>query len=153
MTLIFDLIRYNGHLPITSPMYGFIYFFTQAVGILFFLLYFHQFVYLIVGSLGKAKVKNKEFQFHTLGVVISARNESKVIANLINSIRASDYPQAMMRIFVVADNCTDSTAALARKKGAVCYERFDSEHRTKGFALQFLFKNIERDYGIDAFEG
>ena len=53
----------------------------------------------------------------------------------------------------MADNCTDKTAEVARKHGAVCYERSDNEHRTKGFALQFLFERIEEDYGRQSFEG
>lgn len=48
----------------------------------------------------------------------------------------------------MADNCTDATADIARENGAICYERFDTEHRTKGYALQFLFERIRRDFGI-----
>ena len=54
---------------------------------------------------------------------------------------------------MVADNCTDNTAKLAASKGAIVYERHDETHKTKGFALQFLFKNIEKDYKTDSFEG
>ena len=59
----------------------------------------------------------------------------------------------LLTIFVVADNCTDTTAEVARSKGAICYERFNDTDKTKGFALQFLFENIKRDYGIESFEG
>ncbi len=90
---------------------------------------------------------------HKYGIVIAARNESAVIGNLLDSIAAQDYPKELLTVFVVADNCTDHTAAIAREKGAVCYERFDPDHRTKGFALQFLFDRIEEDYGRDSFEG
>ncbi|MBQ7725693.1 MAG: glycosyltransferase family 2 protein [Clostridia bacterium] len=90
---------------------------------------------------------------HRYGIVIAARNESPVIGNLLDSIARQDYPSDLLTIFVVADNCTDNTAAIAREKGAICYERFDSDHRTKGYALQFLFEKIEEDYGRDSFEG
>ncbi len=90
---------------------------------------------------------------HKYAVVIAARNEEAVIVNLIESIKRQDYPSELVTIFVVADNCTDKTAALARAAGAVCYERFDREHCTKGFALQYLFGCIHRDYGIQSFEG
>lgn len=53
----------------------------------------------------------------------------------------------------MADNCTDGTAQAARSGGAVCYERCDPDHRTKGYALEYLFSCIARDYGTDAFEG
>ena len=59
----------------------------------------------------------------------------------------------MLKVFVVADNCDDKTAEISRKYGAICYERFDSERKTKGFALQYLFERIEEDYGRSNFEG
>ena len=59
----------------------------------------------------------------------------------------------LVTTFVVADNCTDNTAEIARSHGAVCYERFDNEHRTKGYALEFLLDRIEEDYGRMSFEG
>ena len=90
---------------------------------------------------------------HKYAVLIAARNEEAVIGNLIESIRLQDYPAELVKIFVVADNCTDNTAEIAEKAGAVCYKRFDNEHRTKGYALQFLVECIRRNYGIDAFEG
>ena len=90
---------------------------------------------------------------HKYAVLIAARNEQSVIGNLIDSIRSQDYPSELVTIFVVADNCTDETARVAREAGAVVYERFDSAHRTKGYALQFLVKNIEADYGVKSFEG
>lgn len=92
-------------------------------------------------------------RFHRYAVVVAARNEERVIGNLLESIAAQDYPTGKITVFVVADNCTDQTAAIARKHGAICYERFDTEHVTKGYALQFLFDRIGEDYGRDTFEG
>lgn len=89
---------------------------------------------------------------HKYAIMIAARNEEAVIGNLIDSINKQDYPQDLVTVFVVADNCTDNTADVARNHGAVCYERQDPDNRTKGFALQFLVKNIEKDYGIESFE-
>lgn len=90
---------------------------------------------------------------HKYAVLIAARNEAAVIGNLIDSIRKQDYPSELVDIFVVADNCTDNTAEIARKYGAVCYERFDEAHRTKGYALQFLVESVKSDYGIESYEG
>ncbi len=95
----------------------------------------------------KAAKKN-----HKYAILVAARNEETVIGKLIESINLQDYPKELLTVFVVADNCTDNTAKAARKLGAVCYERFDNEHRTKGFALQYLCKCIDKDYGINAFE-
>ncbi|UKI49536.1 MAG: glycosyltransferase family 2 protein [Clostridium sp.] len=80
--------------------------------------------------------------------VISARNESQVIGNLIDSIKRQSYPSELVTIFVVADNCTDNTAEICRNLGAIVYERFDKNHVSKGYALEFLFDQIEKDYGI-----
>lgn len=90
---------------------------------------------------------------HKYAICIAARNEEAVIGNLLDSIRQQDYPAELLTVFVVADNCTDATATVAREKGAVCYERFNDRDKTKGFALQFLFDRIGRDYGIESFEG
>ena len=90
---------------------------------------------------------------HKYAICIAARNEEKVIGNLLDSINKQDYPKDLITTFVVCDNCTDQTKVVAEKHGALCYERFDNNHKTKGFALQYLFKNIKKDYGIDAFEG
>lgn len=90
---------------------------------------------------------------HKYAVCIPARNEEPVIKNLIDSIKKQDYPQELITIFVVADNCTDNTAKIARENGAVCYEHFNPNERTKGFALKYLFEQIEADYGVQSFEG
>ncbi len=90
---------------------------------------------------------------HKYAVCVPARNEEAVIGNLLNSIKRQDYPSELITVFVVADNCTDNTAKVARDNGAIVYERFNDRDRTKGFALQFLFENIKKDYGIEAFEG
>ena len=90
---------------------------------------------------------------HKYGIVIAARNEEKVIGNLLDSINKQDYPRKLITVFVVADNCTDNTAKIAKEHGAKVYERHDNEHKTKGYALEYLFNQIESDYGITSFEG
>ncbi len=110
-------------------------------------------LYEIVGIFATRKFKTTQ-KFNKYAVLIAARNEEKVIGNLIDSIKKQDYPSELVTIFVVADNCTDNTALIARQAGAVVYERFDNEHRTKGFALQFLVSRIKEDYGdVSAFDG
>ena len=109
-------------------------------------------VYYAIGFLFTRKFKPAK-KNHKYGVLVAARNEETVIGNLLDSIKKQDYPKELIDIFVVADNCTDKTADIARKHGAKVYERFDNEHKTKGFALQFLFENIKNDYGIENYEG
>ena len=108
--------------------------------------------YYVLGLFFTRKFK-KAKKNHKYAIVIAARNEEKVIGNLLDSINRQDYPKKLLTVFVVADNCTDSTAKIAREHKAICYERFDNEHKTKGFALQYLFKQIEKDYKTSSFEG
>ena len=96
------------------------------VGILFFLLYFYQFVYILVPFLKKDK-PHKETVFHKYAVLISARNEENVIATLVDSIHHQDYPQELIDIYVIADNCDDETAARAREAGANVFVRHDKK--------------------------
>ncbi len=112
----------------------------------------YQTFYMIVGILFKAKKYPETDIKKKYGVIIAARNEEKVIANLIKSLKNQTYPQEYITIFVVADNCTDKTAEIARENGAVVYERFDDTKRRKGWALEFLFEQIEKDYGIESFD-
>lgn len=112
----------------------------------------HRVAFMIIGFFFTRKfphVKN----YHKYAILIPARNESPVILNLLNSIAKQDYPKEYLTVFVVADNCTDNTAEIARKNGAICYEHQNPDERTKGYALKYLFEQIERDYGIDSFEG
>lgn len=108
--------------------------------------------YKIIGFFFTRKFKPAKNN-HKYAILIPARNESKVIGHLLDSIAEQDYPQDLITVFVIADNCSDNTAEIARNKGAICYERFDNERRTKGFALQYLFERIEEDYGRTSFEG
>ena len=109
-------------------------------------------VYFLIGVFFTRKFKPAKKK-HKYAIVIAARNEENVIGNLLDSIKKQDYPSDLITTFVIADNCTDKTAEIARKNGAVCYERFDNERKTKGFALQYLFERIEEDYGRMNFEG
>lgn len=131
--------------PISKTIAGVI---TTILGIFVF----HKTFYIIIGIFFTRKFK-KAKRKHKYGIVIAARNEKFVIGNLLDSINKQDYPKELITTFVVADNCTDNTAEIARSHGAICYERHDEEHRTKGYALQYLFERIEEDYGRDNFEG
>ena len=115
-------------------------------------MFFMRPVYTVLGFLATRKFAPAENKYR-YAVLVAARNEEAVIGKLIESVRCQDYPSELVDIFVVADNCTDRTAVVARSLGAICYERDDHERRTKGFALQFLVENIRRDFGIDHYDG
>lgn len=114
-------------------------------------LFIYRGIFAVVGFFTSRKFPPAKEQ-HKYAILISARNEEKVIGKLLDSIHAQDYPAELIDVFVVADNCTDRTADIARGLGAHVYERFDPEHRTKGYALQYLVNCIKRDHGIFAFE-
>ncbi len=113
---------------------------------------FHTLFYWFIGVFWTRKFPPAKKQ-HKYAIMIPARNEEDVIGNLIKSIRRQDYPQELITVFVVADNCTDSTAEVARSLGVNVYEHKNPDERTKGFALRYLFDQVKRDYGIEAFEG
>jgi len=113
----------------------------------------YQFLYLIIGIFSKKKTFKETKEYKKYAVVIAARNEELVIKNLIESIKRQNYPKDKLSIFVVADNCTDNTAKIAKNAGAIVYERFNKEKKRKGYALTFLFDQIERDYSISSFDG
>lgn len=120
----------------------------KTVNIFYFQLPF----YIVLGLFKTRKFKTAQ-KLHKYAIMVAARNEEAVIGNLLKSIKAQDYPDDLITVFVVADNCTDNTAKIARENGAVCYERFDTKKCTKGYALQFLVKQIKRDFGIFSFDG
>ncbi len=78
-----------------------------------------------------------------IAVVVPAHDESAVIEGTLAGIRAQLRPGD--RLLVVADNCTDATAALARAAGAEVVERFDEDRRGKGFALAYGAAHLAAD--------
>ena len=124
----------------------------DTIGLILSIIVLHRIIYFIIGMFFTRKFKPAKNK-HKYGICIAARNEKYVIGNLLDSINKQDYEKELLTVFVVADNCTDDTADIARSKGAIVYERNDPDHRTKGFALQYLFKQIEKDYKVDSFEG
>lgn len=92
-------------------------------------------------------VKNHKFM-----AILPAHNEEAVIANLVDSLMNQDYDKNLLDIYVIADNCTDNTAEIAREHGAIVFERFDPAHKTKGYALNwFLQQKIKENADYDAF--
>lgn len=70
-----------------------------------------------------------------LAVLIPAHDEEEGIATTLESLLDGDYPASARRVIVVADNCSDATAARAAATGAEVWERTDPANRGKGFAL------------------
>jgi len=83
-------------------------------------------------------------------VIVPAHNEAAVIACCVASLRRLDWPADRFRVTVIADNCNDLTAEIARAAGARVLLRRDSCRRGKGHALQFAFRSSCREQWADA---
>ena len=144
----------------------FISLFNLVISVLFSICYAYQLLYLIVpfinrrrshlgeagGSFAKKGGYSSRKGSKRVAVLICARNERAVIADLIDSIRGQDYPKEKITVFVMADNCTDDTRKIAGEHGAVVYERNDPLRVGKGFALNRLISCIWDDYGKGCFD-
>jgi len=76
-------------------------------------------------------------------ILVPAYDEETGIATTLTNVRAQLKPGD--RLLVVADNCSDGTAAVARAAGADVVERVDPTRRGKGFALDFGVRALEAD--------
>lgn len=82
-------------------------------------------------------------------IIVPAHDEPS-IAGTVENLLAVDYPPELRRVIVVADNCSDDTAARAASAGAIVLERVDAERRGKGFALAYAFERSLEDKAADA---
>ena len=105
-------------------------------------------VYLVLGVFGKSRKYPSQPKTNRYMFVTSARNEEKVIGNWIDSVRAMDYPQELIDIYVLCDNCTDKTEEIAKSKGAKVYAHVNPNERRKGYGLRHLFKTLKEE-GMD----
>lgn len=78
-----------------------------------------------------------------VAVLIPAHNEvlgiGATLTDLMPQLDVGD------RLIVVADNCDDETAAVARSHGATVLERFDADQRGKGYALAYGLEYLDQD--------
>ena len=96
---------------------------------------------LIVSLCSLVKIKDKPLKVnkdHKFMAIIPAHNEEAVVANLVESLKKQNYNKELYDIYVIADNCTDNTAKVAKEAGAIVYERFNSVEKTKGYALDWF---------------
>lgn len=120
--------------------------FNFVVAVLFAVCFFYQFIFFIIGYVRNEVKIPKAKKQHTYAFFIAAHNEEAVIANLVQSIKAQDYPSELIDIFVVADVCTDETAARAREAGAIVYERNDLARKGKSWVMDYGFDRILNEY-------
>lgn len=82
---------------------------------------------------------------HTFAILIPAHNEETALPAALHACADLDYPADKFKTYVVADNCTDHTAAVAAAAGAVVLERRDEKHPGKGLALAWALPHVLAD--------
>ncbi|MBA4189577.1 MAG: hypothetical protein C0467_16450 [Planctomycetaceae bacterium] len=82
---------------------------------------------------------------HTFAILIPAHNEESGLPATLQSVMELDYPANLVRVCVVADNCTDDTARVPWDFGIRCLVRRDASKRGKGYALAFGLEQILAD--------
>jgi 1,2-diacylglycerol 3-beta-glucosyltransferase len=83
-------------------------------------------------------------------VIVPAHNEAGGIQRTISNLQQLDWPADRFRVLVIADNCTDDTARIAREAGATVIERQDPINRGKGHAIAHIFRWSRADQKADA---
>ncbi|MBR3624068.1 MAG: glycosyltransferase, partial [Selenomonadaceae bacterium] len=111
----------------------------MQVIIFLFTLYFF-----VIGFCGMWRRKEEKILTpkSTFAVIVAAHNESAVIGELVDNLSNLNYPRKLYDIFVIADNCDDNTAEVAKNGGAIVYERRDETKKSKGFALEWMFDKL-----------
>ncbi|WP_371369180.1 hypothetical protein SRRS_24630 [Sporomusa rhizae] len=107
--------------------------------IVFFTLY-----YFILAFFGLCKRHEDKITTpkNTFAVIVAAHNEEQVIGQLVENLHVLNYPRDLYDIYVIADNCKDKTALIAKNAGAIVYERFNLEQRGKGYAMEWMFEKL-----------
>ena len=69
---------------------------------------------------------------HKFMAILPAHNEEAVIANLVDSLMKQDYDKELLDIYVIADNCTDNTAKIAK-------EHYNKKLKKTRIMMHFLY--------------
>jgi len=78
-----------------------------------------------------------------LAVLIPSHNEEAIVSGIIGDVKSQAKEND--RIIVIADNCDDGTADVAREHGVEAFERTDLSDRGKAYALRFALEKLEAD--------
>ncbi|MBW7456183.1 glycosyltransferase family 2 protein [Paenibacillus sepulcri] len=101
----------------------------------------YQFTISLFGIVRKKRHLNHKPQ-KSFAVLVAAHNEAQVVGALIENLKKLDYPKELYDIFVICDNCTDTTADIARSHGVHACERKNPHLRGKGHAIEWMLKEL-----------
>ncbi len=124
---------------------------SRVLMLLISVCFFYQMVYLVIPFLPGKRLRS-DVPLRHYAVLVAARNEEAVLPHLLDSLNTQDYPKELIDIFVVADNCTDATAQVAREHGATVFTRFNRNQVGKGYALDYLLERISSEIGLADFD-
>ncbi len=99
----------------------------------------------IFAFFNKRNVIRKYRPRYKIAVLIAARNEGKVIGNLLDSLNKQNYPKDLYDVFVIPNNCTDNTEEVAKQKGAKVIN-CTVPVKCKGDVLKFTFEYMNNNY-------
>lgn len=117
---------------------------TEIISIL--LWFYDPFIYILANLFKphtKPHLKPTPNKINRFAVIGCAHNESSVIGQLVKSVYSTTYPKNKYDIYVICDNCTDNTADVVRKAGAIAMVRNNPDERGKGFGLKWMFNILE----------
>ena len=110
--------------------------------------------FLITGFFGfkniHKKLIKKHKPKHKFAILIASRNEENVIENLVKSLIKQDYPEDLFDVYVIPNNCTDSTEKVAKEAGAKII-KCTVPTKSKGEVLRFTFDKLSSKKDIDAY--
>lgn len=118
-----------------------IFIIIQVIFIVFGLYYFFTSIYGLLEKLSKEHCRSY-LPIKKFAIFIPAHNEENVIGNIVENLHCLNYPSDYYDVFVIADNCTDSTAAKAREGGANVLIRKNEDKKGKGYALKWAFDEV-----------
>ncbi len=85
-------------------------------------------------------------------IAIPAHDEAAGIVTTVRSCLALDYPASLYEVVVIADNCSDQTASLAKEAGARVVERFEPTKKSKGHAMAYLIDKLSQQGELDTLD-
>ena len=126
--------------------------FNYILGIISIFFTIYGLYYVITGIFAFAKPKCEKItnnKTHKFAIIIAARNEEKVIGNLIDSIKKQNYNKANYEINVIVNNSTDNTYDVCKNLNVNAIN-CEIPVKSKGEVLRYVFKKF-KNKDVDAY--
>jgi cellulose synthase/poly-beta-1,6-N-acetylglucosamine synthase-like glycosyltransferase len=133
-----------------------VYWLIVAALVIVNLVFMPYFVFLLAIALASILARRREISeadpTSKFLIVIPAHNEETGVAITVRSCLGANYPSLFFGVLVVADNCTDQTAARASEAGARVVERSNLAKKSKGYALEYLLDTLQQSGELAALD-